>query len=183
MTTCAHSERLVPLLHDEELDGPLRREVTAHVSGCVDCTRALSGLERGQELLREAITEQVEEINFSQFWAGVTSKLADSPKPWSVRWRLQYRLWWPRWALGAPGWAAAATASVLVLAAASFLALSPEPEQDDSFRREVPPVPSPASEQAQIESLSAADNVFVWNEPERSTTVIWVGGSSEGEVP
>jgi anti-sigma factor RsiW len=183
MTMCAHTERLVPLLHDEELDGPLRREVTAHVSGCVNCARALTMLERGQELLREAITEQVEEINFSQFWVGVTSKLAHSPKPWPLRWRLRYRLWWPRWALGVPGWAAAVTASVLVLAAAFLFAFAREQKQRNAFPPEVSSLALASSEQAQIESLSGAENVFVWNEPVSNVTVIWVGGSSEGEAP
>jgi anti-sigma factor RsiW len=183
MTMCAHSQRLVPLLHDEELDGPLRREVTAHISGCVACTRARAVLERGQEMLREAITEQVEEINFSQFWAGVTSKLADPPQPWPMRWRLQYRLWWPRWALGLPGWAAAATVSVLVFAAAFLLTRPRESGHVDALPHAVSPLTLAASEQAQIESLSGAENVLVWNEPVSNVTVIWVGGSSEGEVP
>jgi hypothetical protein len=134
-------------------------------------------------MLREAITAQVEEINFSQFWAEVTNKLADPPQPWFVRWRLWYRLWWPRWALGVPGWAAAAVTFGLVFAAAFPLAFPRGQKQSTSLPHDVPPLTFAASEQAQIESLSGAEDVFVWNEPVSNVTVIWVGGSNKGEIP
>ena len=64
MNICPRSERVVALLHDSELDSPLRREVASHVAGCVVCTRTLAAFERVQELVVQAVSEQLEESDF-----------------------------------------------------------------------------------------------------------------------
>src|SRR2546422_3582151 len=102
MPTCSHAERLVPLLSDGELDGPLRREVASHVSGCVVCTGALAALERGRELLWQEIEEQVEQIDFSGFWEGVAEKRTRTPPPLAVPLQLWRGRWWSGWSLSAP---------------------------------------------------------------------------------
>src|SRR5262245_38945699 len=144
MAMCPHAERLIPLLHDGELAGPLRREMRSHLATCLCCTRALSVLERGQELLIQVIDEEVEAINFSNFWRGVEDRLGEIRPPWSIR----FRLWVERWHLTrplyAPAWAVAATVlltfgvllqqqSVSHDTAGSFPPLPPPPGLDPGF--------------------------------------------------
>ena len=187
MITCPHSERLVALLHDGELDGPLRREMASHVAVCIACGRALSTLERLEELVFQSVSEVIEEGDFSGFWVGVENKLAQPARaPWRVQlqvWREKWRIVWP---LSTPVWATAAVALVI-----TTLLFSRAPTPD-------PPAASPetfhptyaasdqvyaANDQAQIESLSATETVFLWNEPRSNATVIWVSDESDGGLP
>jgi len=191
MNTCPRSERLVALLHDGELDNPLRREVASHVAGCVVCTRTLTALGRVQELVVQAVSEQLEESDFSNFWEGVVSRIDQQAAP---SWRLWLQLWRerlrPAWSPGAPVWAAT-TAALLI---ATFLAFYPPAREglppphdsaspmgaaDDQLAANYH---VPTNDQAQIESLSSTATVFLWNEPESNATVIWVG-DDEGDRP
>ncbi|HEV8714564.1 MAG TPA: hypothetical protein VGX03_17265 [Candidatus Binatia bacterium] len=181
MITCPRSERLVALLHDGELDSPLRRELVSHVAGCVVCTRTLAALERVQELVVQAISEQVEESDFSNFWEGVASKL-DQQAPSS--WRLWLQVWReklrPTWAPGAPLWAA--TAATL-LATTLLISQAPPPKGNAPKPHETSATVLAANDQAQIESLSASETVFLWNESESNATVIWVSDDNDGGMP
>jgi len=179
MLTCSHAERLVPLLYDGELDGPLRREVAAHVSGCVACTGVLAALERGRELLWQEIEEQVAQMDFSGFWEGVAGKLEEPPLPWAVRVRLWWEKWWPDWSLSAPGWAVAV--ALLLIIAALFLPRPYLPTETSS--KDPEQLALVANDQAQIESLSSAATLSLWNEPASNATVIWVGEDNEGGMP
>jgi anti-sigma factor RsiW len=181
MNTCPRSERLVALLHDGELDNPLRREVASHIAGCVVCTRTLAALDRVQELVVQAVSEQLEESDFANFWEGVVSKIDQQAPP---SWRLWLQLWRERlrpvWSPGAPVWAAT-TAALLVT---TFLVFHPLSQEGVSPRPDPPPpVLVAANDQAEIESLSATETVFLWNEPESNATVIWVGDDYDGEGP
>lgn len=185
---CPHADRLVPLLHDSELDSPLRREMVSHLATCVTCTRAFSLLERGQELLGQAIDEQVGAIDFSDFWQKVTSRLQEPQSSWSVRFRLWYERWRPAWSFSVPAWAALAT--VLLFGVALFQAKSPSPEPNSTQPRlavastaRVAWNDATVDNQAQIESLSTTDTVAMWNDPEKNFTVIWVGDGSSEELP
>lgn len=180
MMTCPHSERLVPLLYDGELDGPLRREVRSHVSSCIVCTRSLTSIERAQELLFQEIDSQVEGVDFSSFWEKVEEQLQRPALPWSIRLQLWHKQWWPGWSLAVP--VGAAAVAVLL----TTLLLLP---QTRLLKRDVLPPPEPehlslaANNQAQIESLSAAATVSLWNEPASNATVIWVGDDYDGAMP
>jgi anti-sigma factor RsiW len=179
MPTCAHAERLVPLLYDGELDGPLRREVASHVSGCAVCTGVLASLERGRDLLRQEVEEQVEQLDFSGFWAGVAGKLNAPPLPWAVRLRLWGESWWPDWPLSVPVWAVAV--AILLSIAALFL---PRPYLPPNLvAKDFEQSTLVANNQAQIESLSSAATLSLWNEPTSNATVIWVGDDNEGGMP
>jgi hypothetical protein len=208
MAMCPHVERLIPLLHDGELASPLRREMRVHLVTCLPCTRALSLLERGQELISQVIDEEIDSIDFSNFWQGIEEKLRESRPSWSIR----FRLWVERWHLTQPLYAPAwAVAAVLLLTIGVFLqqqssldiTQSPVPppgrttEQSSPDARPSPPTlvadqPSGrdhpndwvafVSNQAQIESLSSSDTVAVWNDPGNNSTVIWIGSDSE-ETP
>ena len=183
MIACVHAQRFIPLLHDDELDGPLRREIQEHVVTCMQCTRALAFLERGQELLRLTIDEQIEDIEFSGFWEGVENKLSVQQPTWW--WRVRRQLWWdawrPFWSWPTPVWA--------TMMAVLFIGLVTLLWQRHATLIPTPPlVPSEPfvisdNDQAQIESLSASDTVSVWNEPTNNSTVIWVSDEGEGGLP
>ena len=209
MAMCPHAERLIPLLHDGELAGPLRREMHSHLVTCLSCTRALSRLERGQELLSQVIDEEIEGIDFSNFWQGVEDKLGE-PRP---SWVIRFRLWIERWHLTqplyAPAWAVAAvlllTFGVLLQQKSIIITQSPNsspPERIEdkssyaSSPLQPPVVPDQPSDrndldsgfafvsnQAQIESLSSSDTVAVWNDPRNNSTVIWIGSDMSEEMP
>ena len=213
MATCLHAERLISLLHDGELSSPLRREIRSHLATCVPCTRTLSMLEREQELLGQMIDEEIEAIDFSNFWRGVESRL-DEPQP---SWAVRLRLWIERWhltrPLSAPAWAVAAvlllTFGVLLQQkslAPPDLAQSPQPPQLNTALKKDALVATPVSSspfpsdrswdntnpdtgfalvsnQAQIESLSSSDTVAVWNDPGNNSTVIWIGSDTSEGMP
>lgn len=180
MNTCPRSERVVALFHDGELDSPLRREVASHVAGCVVCTRTLAAFERVQELVVQAVSERLEEGDFANFWEGVASRIDQQAPP---SWRLWLQLWRerlrPAWSPGAPVWAAT-TAALLV---ATFLALHTPSQESLPVPHEPTPPILAANDQAEIESLSTTETVFLWNEPESNATVIWVSDDNDGERP
>ncbi len=105
MATCSHADRLIPLLHDNELQSPLRREIVTHMATCVTCTRTFSLLEREQELFTQVIEERVDSIDLSGFWQTVETKLSEAAPSWAVRLRLWYESWRPAWAFPVPAWA------------------------------------------------------------------------------
>jgi anti-sigma factor RsiW len=196
MATCPHAERLIPLLHDGELAGPLRREMRSHLSTCLCCARALSALERGQELLSQVIDEEVEAINFANFWRGVEDRLGEIRPSWAIR----FRLWVERWHLTrplyAPAWAVAAT--VLLTFGVLLQQQSASPPSRLAFRppggtAEPPPVlQAPpgldpgftlVSNQAEIESISSSETVAVWSDPGNNSTVIWTGSDMSEGMP
>ncbi len=209
MAMCPHAERLIPLLHDSELPSPLRREMHAHLVTCLPCTRALSALERGQELLSQVIDEEIERIDFSNFWRGIEEKLQEARPSWSIR----FRLWVERWHLTQPLYAPAwAVATVLLLTVGALLQqqsptnITQSPTSPpESIVMQSPPTARPSqstlvsdhpsgrdtaddgvefvSNQAQIESLSSSDTVAVWNDPGNNSTVIWVGSDMGEEAP
>jgi len=209
MEMCQHAERLIPLLHDGELPSPLRREMHSHLVTCFPCTRALSLLERGQELLSQVIDEEIEGIDFSNFWQGVEDKLRESRPSWALRFRLWVERWHLTQPLYAPAWAVAAvlllTFGVLLQqkSAIDIAKSPPSPSEriadqslQDSLSPQPPFVPDQPSDrndledgfafvsnQAQIESLSSSDTVAVWNDPGNNSTVIWIGSDMSEEMP
>ena len=204
MAMCPHAERLIPLLHDGELTGPLRRKMHSHLVTCLSCTRALSMHERGQELLSQVIDEEIEVIDFSNFWQGVEDKLEESRPSWAIRFRLWVERWHLTQPLYAPAWAVAAvlllTLGVLLQQKSIIIAKSPNssPKIEDKspYVLQPPLVPDHPSDrndldsgfafvsnQAQIESLSSSDTVAVWNDPGNNSTVIWIGGDMSEEMP
>jgi hypothetical protein len=179
-----HVQRFLAQFHDQEVDGPLRRTLHEHVVTCAECSRALALLDQQQELLQRTIDESLEGLEFSAFWDGVERKIADQQPETQWRWRRQ--LWWETWrswwAWPTPGWLATA-AAVLFLGVAVLTwqrsTPSPSPSPPPIAFRE--PDLNIDNDQAQIESLSAANAVSVWNEPVKNSTVIWVSDESEGD--
>lgn len=114
MATCPHADRVIPLLHDNELQSPLRREMVTHMATCVACARTFSLLEREQELFTQTIEECVDGIDFSGFWQAVEMRLSEPSLSWVARLRLWYEAWRPAWAFPVPAWAVAALFLFLV---------------------------------------------------------------------
>jgi hypothetical protein len=131
--------------------------------------------------LREALEEQVEKIDFADFWDGVTSKLTEARLPWTVRLQLWRERWWPDWSLSTSAWGAAA--ALLLIVTALLLSLLRPPHHIVPLPAQPEPFELAANDQAQIESLSATDTVLVWNEPASNATVIWVSDESDGGLP
>jgi hypothetical protein len=199
MATCPHVERLIPLLHDGELSSPLRRKMNSHLVTCLPCTRALSVLEREQELVSQVIDEEIEVIDFSNFWQGVADKLEESQPSWAIRFRLWVERWHLTQPLYAPAWAVAAvlllTFGVLLQQQSVIDIVKPptSPHVLLPLPFVVPDQPSNrndldngfafVSNQAQIESLSSSDTVAVWNDPGNNSTVIWIGSDMSEEMP
>lgn len=200
MATCPHAERLIPLLHDGELASPLRRHMHSHLVTCLPCSRTLSALGRGQELLSQMIDEEIEKIDFSNFWQGIENKLGEPRPSWTIR----FRLWIERWHLTQPLYAPAwAVVAVLLLTVGAFL--NPIVHSPNSsfpqFASQQSSTPSsrglensPAwnefdsslafvSNQAQIESIDSSDTVAVWNDPSNNSTVIWIGNDTSEGMP
>ncbi|MCS6927693.1 MAG: zf-HC2 domain-containing protein [Candidatus Binatia bacterium] len=180
MMHCPRYERLAALLYDGELHGPLRREVRAHVAGCVACTRWLAAIERMQEVLAQDIDEQVEQIDFSRFWEQLEGKLSAPPPSWLVRLRLRWEQWKASQPVGVPLGAAAVAVLLAVIFSVvhfglRFDALVSTPQPDPSRLM--------TSNQAQIQSLSAATTVALWNEPTSNAPVIWLADDRDGAVP
>ena len=173
MTVCAHAQRLIPLLYDGELDGLLRREVNDHLVNCAACAHLLSLFDRERELLQQMIDDQITEIDFSGFWLGVENRLSERQLSFPERYRLWWSSWRPLWPRRAPLWA---TATVALLVSAALFTANTEKEKIEPRR-------IADNDQAQIESLSTSDTVFVWNEPTSNATVIWVSDEGEGGLP
>ena len=173
MTACAHAQRLIPLFYDGELDGLARREVSDHVANCMACSRVLALFDRERELLQRMVDDQIAEIDFSGFWLEVESRLGERHLSFSERCRLWWSAWRPLWSWRPPFWATAATALLLIV----LFVTKPAEE------KKIEPRQLADNDQAQIESLSAADTVLVWNEPTSNATVIWVSDEGEGGLP
>jgi hypothetical protein len=169
----------------------------------------LSLLERGQELVSQVIDEEIEGIDFSNFWHGVENKLRESRPSWSIRFRLWVERWHLTQPLYAPAWAVAAvlllTVGVLLQQKSTIDITQSPPSPSERIADQSSPdtlSSQPAlvsdqpsdrndpddgfafvSNQAQIESLSSSDTVAVWNDPGNNSTVIWIGSDMSEETP
>jgi hypothetical protein len=114
MATCPHADRIIPLLHDNELQNPLRREMVTHMATCVTCARTFSLLEREQELFTQTIEECVDSVDFSGFLQAVEMRLSEPALSWAARLRLWYESWQPAWSFPIPAWAVAVLLLFLV---------------------------------------------------------------------
>jgi hypothetical protein len=170
-------------------------------------------LDREQELLGQMIDEEIDIIDFSDFWQAVENRLEEPQPSWAVRLRLWIERWHLTRPLSAPAWAVAAifllTFGVLLqqkIAVPPNLTQSSHTPHSSTALVEKPqetllpsPLPPPldrswdnesldngfalVSNQAQIESLSSSDTVAVWNDPGNNSTVIWIGSDMNEGMP
>ena len=175
---CRETLSLLPLFFDGELDPRQMRAVAMHSTRCSSCEAELRELERLQELVSDAISARVEEIDLNEFWPSIERRLGAPPVAWWER----VRTWWSegehRWVIGVPAFGAAIAAAVLAFL---FFARVPQPATPDLAAPQLAAVDNAAS----IDSLeSDLDSVAVLNDPETRTTVLWVSDDSTvGEVP
>ncbi|MGE0824150.1 MAG: anti-sigma factor [Candidatus Binatia bacterium] len=208
MATCPHAERLTSLLHDGELDSPLRREMITHLSSCVTCARIISFLEREQELLSQAIEVQVDSIDFSHFWQGIAEKLTEPQLSWGMRLRLWYESSRLMWLSPTSAWAVAMLFLLFVPAHVPPPASSPqivsqnvpqETSQKEELPALVPPTPTMSrgdrpseprpfrkvtlDNQVQIDALDPSVSVAIRIDRANNSTVVWFGEGTSADLP
>lgn len=165
--TCRDASTLLPRFLDGELDPRQMRMVALHGTKCGACEQELRQLEHLQELISDTVNTRVDEIDFASFWPGIERQLGTV----RVSWRQWLSIWWGdgdhRWVIGVPAFAAAAV--IALFAFLFFTRVPPSATQPQGPR--VAAVDNAAS----IDSLSTdVDSVAVLNDPETSTTVLWV---------
>ena len=175
---CREALSLLPLFFDGELDPRQMRAVAMHTTRCGGCEAELREFERLQELVSDAISARVEEVDLSGFWPSIDRRLGAPPVAWWER----VRTWWSegehRWVIGVPAFGAAIAVAVLAFL---FLTRAPQPATPELAAPQMAAVDNAAS----IDSLeSDLDSVAVLNDPETRTTVLWVSDDSTvGDVP
>jgi len=174
--TCREASNLLPLFFDGELDPRQMRSVALHGTRCQPCEAELRRMERLQELVSETVSAGVDEIDLSNFWTAVERRLGATRPSWWQRMRARWQEGELRWAVRIPAFAAAAAVAVL----AFFL-----------FTRTQQPSAEPGAPQiaaldhsASIDSLDTdLDAVAVLDDPETSTTALWVSDDKTEAVP
>ena len=175
--TCREASNLLPLFVDGELDSRQMRAIALHGTRCGTCESELRRMNRLQELVAESISSQVDEIDFTDFWAGVERRLGTVRVPWWQRaaaWWSAGEQWWPR---RLPAFAAAAAIVALML-----LLFGRTQPTSQPGARQIAAVDNAAS----IEALETdVDSVAVLSDPETRTTVLWVTDDEPptGDVP
>ena len=195
MATCPHTDGVIPLLHDNELQNPLRRETVAHMATCVTCARAFSLLEREQELFTQVVEERVDSIDFSNFWQAVEIRLSESAPSWAVRLRLWYESWRPTWAFPVPAWAVATLLLSLVSTHIYLddylpqIASPPSPSPSNFPTSPVPEAPpaviAQVPDEKSYESIPPVQNVDFGNDQtqeDNPTLIESLSTSGSGEI-
>ncbi|HVN88131.1 MAG TPA: zf-HC2 domain-containing protein [Candidatus Binatia bacterium] len=171
--TCRDVSGLLPLFYDGELDARQMRAVALHSSRCSECEGELQRLERVQTLVADTINLRVDELDLSQIWPAVQSRIGSVRMPWWHRARSRWeeydvRSWFTVPALGV----ATAGAAFAVMVWTSRVGEAPQLAQ-------MPPTPA-IDNTAVIDSLeSSAESVAVVSEPETHTTVLWVNDDTD----
>ncbi len=166
--TCREASQLLHLFFDGELEPRQMRAVAMHSTRCANCERELRRLERLQELVSTTIDNVVDEIDCSEFPAGVAARLGPVHRPWWKR----ARSWWEdqelAWPQLVPAFAAAAAVAILAL---FLFTHGSQPLNSQPDASQVATIDNTTS----IDSLDTdVDSVAVLNDPETSTTVVWV---------
>jgi anti-sigma factor RsiW len=164
--TCREVQKLLDLFVDGELEARTMRAVALHVTRCPVCEALLRGLERLQELVSDAISDAVADVDFSRFWPTIAARAETVQRSWrglGGRLRAVTR----RPTLVAAGMAAA-------LAVSAFALWRSIPAMTERRLH--------ANNQVHIYSLTSdSPSVALLSEPSTNTTVIWV--SDEGVAP
>jgi hypothetical protein len=188
MATCPHAEHTISLLYDGELQNPLRREMITHISSCVTCTRLLSFFDREQELLSQVIEAQVESVDFSTFWQGVTEKLSEPRLTWRERVRLWYESLRFMWPFPIPRWVAAAFLLFLLPTHVPPNNNTPSIPSRTELARTSPRTTVPIQrireeDQVKIDSLDPSVTVAIRIDRENNSTILWVGDGVSADWP
>lgn len=160
---CRETRPLLPLFFDGELEARQMRTVALHSTRCAACETDLRRLERLQDALAARISSQLDEIDVSRIWDGVTARIDVVPLPRPQRWRE----WWEGehsgWLGKVPAYAALAAAALLAI----FL------WQHNGMK--------PPAELAEVDNSAILDSVqsnvgslAVLREPETNTLVLWI---------
>lgn len=174
MARCSHSDRLVSLLYDGELDAARHRDLAFDLADCPDCTRRRDVLERAHEVVTHTLDATTSRLDLSDFWTGIERRIVVQPASRSRGWVRRFRLWRLQWR-PAPFWIWSVGAAAVLLIVTGVVTSQWPTGRDAGFETVAAPPPlSGPDGQARIASLSAAETVLVWNEPTSNATVIWV---------
>lgn len=174
MARCSHSDRLVSLLYDGELDAARHRDLAFDLADCPDCTRRRDVLERAHEVVTHTLGTATSRLDLSDFWTGIERRIAVQTASRSRGWVRRFRLWRLQWR-PAPFWTWPVVAAAVLLIVTGVVTSRWPTGRDTGFETVAAPPPlSGPDGQARIASLSAAETVLVWNEPTSNATVIWV---------
>lgn len=174
MARCSHSDRLVSLLYDGELDAARHRALAFALADCPDCTRRRDVLERAHEAVTHTLGTATSRLDLSDFWTGIERRIAVQTASRSRGWVRRFRLWRLQWRPAA-AWTWSVGAAAILLIVAGVVTSQWPTGRDAGFETAAAPSPlSGPDGQARIASLSAAETVLVWNEPTSNATVIWV---------
>lgn len=174
MARCSHSDRLVSLLYDGELDAARHRDLAFDLADCPECTRRRDVLERAHEVVTHTLDATMSRLDLSDFWTGIEHRIAVQPASRSRGWVRRFRLWRLQWR-PAPFWTWSVGAAAALLIVVGVVMSQWPTGGDAGFETAAAPPPlSSLDGQARIASLSAAETVLVWNEPTSNATVIWV---------
>lgn len=175
MAGCSHSDRLVSLLYDDELDAARHRDLAFDLADCPDCTRRRDVLDRAHEAVTQTLDTATSRLDLSDFWTGIEHRIAVQTASRSRGWTRRFHWWRLQWQ-PAPFWTWSVGAAVALLIVAGVVTSHWLTGREAGFERgtAAPPPFSGSDGQARIDSLSAAETVLLWNEPTSNATVIWV---------
>lgn len=175
--TCRETSNLLPLFFDGELDPRQMRAVALHSSRCAHCESELRQLERLQELVSTTVASAVDEIDASEFLAGVEARLG----PTRCSWWKRTRNWWEEREFHWTALPVLVSAGAIAALALILWTRAPQP----TTRPEVSQVAT-VDNATSIDWLDTdLDSVAVINDPETSTTVLWVSddAAANGVTP
>ncbi|RME19830.1 MAG: hypothetical protein D6806_17575 [Deltaproteobacteria bacterium] len=188
-----HPEALqLEMYLDGEMPAGRRREIEAHVSGCDSCRRQLESMSACGSLLRQAIEQETNDVNFDGFAERVLAEARRrQPVPagqWLRTWLGEFLA--ARW----PALAAAAAAAVLVAAVVAGM-VGPRQAVEKPRATAAPALASARGQQQQGGNRAIIDSMeytgrrsMIFTVSRNNTTVIWLydfdraeGGGHEGE--
>jgi anti-sigma factor RsiW len=167
--TCGEVGKVLEAFVDGELPGSSMRAVARHLANCAACESVSAHFERVQEALRHTVLSAASEPAAEAFWNTIAPRLGSARRPlWAWLGSMFQRPWAD--GLPVPVWVGGAAAAVLIATVLLWSGGWPGgPSPDPHYEGRLV-----LRQQARIDSLEAAGNVRVWNQPGTGALVIWV---------
>jgi hypothetical protein len=173
---CRESRPLLPLFLDGELEARQMRDVALHSTRCTNCEGELRRMERLQELVVASVAAEIDEIDLSQVWEGVSSRIAPVSRSWRERTAQRFAEWRDGFPpMGRVLMPLSAAAAVAVLAALLWTPRAKAPDQVAAT--------DATDNSAVVDSVQSngVNSVAFLREPETNTMVLWI--TDNGPAP